>query len=273
MNLEQKINAAYQYIQNQLNNFTPTVGLILGSGLGDLAEEIENPIYISYHDIPGFLQSTVQGHKGRLVVGTLQGKKVIAMQGRFHFYEGYPIAETTIPTRVMAKLGVEQMIITNAAGAVNETFEPGDLMLITDHINFANVNPLIGHNLDDFGPRFPDTSQAYNSELLSIAKNTAKMLNIKIREGVYQFSSGPTYETPSETKVARYLGADVVGMSTVPEVMVAVHSGIKVLGISCVTNMAAGILDQPLNHEEVIETSALAKEKFISLVKNILKNS
>jgi len=269
-NLINKIKSATNYIKSKLNNQKPSIGLILGSGLGVLADEIKNQTIIPYNEIPGFLQSTVEGHKGQLVIGELEGKTVIAMQGRFHFYEGYSIQEITLPVRMMKLIGVETIIVTNAAGAVNKDYNPGDLMLITDHINFGFDNPLIGINMDDFGPRFPDTSESYHLELQSIAKTSANKLNINLKEGVYQFSSGPTYETPAETRVARSLGADVVGMSTVPEVLVAVHSGLKVLGISCVTNMAAGILDQPLNHEEVIETSAMAREKFISLIKNII---
>lgn len=268
--LTQKIDAATEFIKSKLNNHKPSIGLILGSGLGILADEITNPTVIQYNEIPGFLKSTVEGHKGQLVIGELEGKTVIAMQGRFHFYEGYSIQEITLPVRVMKKLGVEILIVTNAAGAVNEKFNPGDLMLITDHINFGFGNPLIGVNLDDFGPRFPDTSESYDSKLQELAKTTGEKLDINLKEGVYQFSSGPTYETPAETRVARSLGADVVGMSTVPEVLVAIHSGIKILGISCVTNMAAGILDQPLDHQEVIETSELAREKFISLIKTII---
>ena len=271
MDIIEKINSAADFIRSKIGDNQPEVALILGSGLGELANAINNPIYIPFEEIPGFLSSTVSGHQGRLVVGELENKFVIAMQGRFHYYEGYPINEVTIPVRAMSKLGVSTLIVTNAAGAVNESYEPGDLMLIEDHINFANVNPLIGINLDDFGPRFPDTSQAYNGKLMEIALSASKTTGIDLKQGVYQYSTGPTYETPAETRVARSLGADVVGMSTVPEVMVAVHSGIKVLGISCVTNMAAGILDQPLDHSEVIETGANVKDKFINLVKEILK--
>ena len=269
--LSQKIENSVLYIQSKID-FQPEIGMILGSGLGVLADEIEHAIIIPYNEIPGFLTSTVEGHKGQLVIGELRGKKVMAMQGRFHFYEGYPIQEITLPVRVMAKLGVEYMIVTNAAGAVNKKYSPGDLMLIQDHINFGFDNPLIGENLSDFGPRFPDTSESYNNELQQIARKCANELKINIQEGVYQFSSGPTYETPAETRVARLMGADVVGMSTVPEVLVAVHSGLKVLGISCVTNMASGILDQPLDHQEVIDTSALAREKFTQLIKSIVEN-
>ncbi|MBW8049710.1 MAG: purine-nucleoside phosphorylase [Cytophagales bacterium] len=275
MNLE-KINQATNFIKEKIH-FTPEIGLILGSGLGSLADEIENPVKISYNTIPGFPHlpadkqgSTVTGHAGQLVLGKLEGKQVIAMQGRFHYYEGYSLQEATIPVRVMKKTGVEKIIVTNAAGGVNETFEPGDLMIITDHINFAFANPLIGKNYNEFGPRFPDTSEAYAPELIKVVKEVAASQNINIKEGVYQFSSGPTYETPAETKAARFLGADAVGMSTVPEVLVAVHSGIKVVGISCITNMASGMNNQPLSHDEVIETTERVKGMFCKLVRGIV---
>ena len=221
--------------------------------------------------MPNFPISTVEGHEGRLVIGTLQGKTVVAMQGRFHYYEGYKMEEVTFPIRVMKLLGVKTLIVTNAAGAVNTSFKPGDLMIITDHINLSGNNPLIGKNLDLFGPRFPDMSNAYNKELRKIAKNVANSINIDIKEGVYAMMSGPTYETPAEIKMIRILGGDAVGMSTVPEVIVANHCGIKVVGISCLTNMAAGILEQPLNHEEVIETSNKVKNNFITLMKTLIK--
>lgn len=254
------------------SKYKPQIGLILGSGLGSLADLIEDPEYYPYEELPNFPVSTVQGHEGRLVIGKLEGKIVVAMQGRFHYYEGYPMNVVTFPIRVMKKLGVEKLIVTNAAGSVNTSFKPGDLMIIKDHINFSGTSPLIGKNLDDFGPRFLDMSAAYNPNLIKIAKDTAKDLGIDIKEGVYTMFSGPTYETPAEVRMARVLGADAVGMSTVPEVIVARHSDIEVLGISCLTNMAAGILDQPLDHEEVIETSNKAKKSFMALTKGIIKN-
>ena len=222
--------------------------------------------------MPNFPISTVEGHEGRLVIGTLQGKTVVAMQGRFHYYEGYKMEEVTFPIRVMKLLGVKTLIVTNAAGAVNTSFKPGDLMIITDHINLSGNNPLIGKNLDLFGPRFPDMSNAYNKELRKIAKNVANSINIDIKEGVYAMMSGPTYETPAEIKMIRTLGGDAVGMSTVPEVIVANHCGMKVVGISCITNMAAGILEQPLNHEEVIETSNQVKNNFIKLMETLVNS-
>ncbi len=265
------VKQSADFIKNKLDA-TPEIGLILGSGLGVLADEIENPIAIPYSDIPNFPVSTVHGHAGQLVIGTLEGKTVVAMQGRFHFYEGYSMDKVTFPVRVMKLLGVEKLIVTNAAGGVNESFKPGDLMLISDHINFMGTNPLIGPNDDRFGTRFPDMSNPYDKEFMALARKIAGELNIKIQEGVYVGNTGPTYETPAEVRMARVLGGDAVGMSTVPEVIVANHSGMRVLGISCITNMAAGILDQPLDHDEVIETTEKVKHDFLRYVKEITKN-
>lgn len=259
-----------QYIQSKITA-TPEIGLILGSGLGILADEIENAVAIPYSEIPNFPVSTVHGHAGQLVIGQLSGKTVIAMQGRFHHYEGYSMDKVTFPVRVMKLLGVEKLIVTNAAGGVNKEFTPGDLMLITDHINFMS-NPLIGANDERFGPRFPDMSSAYDKEFQQVARTVAADLNITIQEGVYFGLTGPTYETPAEIRMIRTLGGDAVGMSTVPEVIVANHSSMRVLGISCITNMAAGILDQPLNHEEVIETTEKVKSTFLLYVKELVKN-
>lgn len=261
---------ASQFIENKIS-FKPELGLILGSGLGVLADEIDNPVVVKYEDIPYFPRSTVEGHKGQLVIGYINGKSVIAMQGRFHYYEGHDINEVVFPVRVMKQLGVEKLIVTNAAGGANDTYTPGDLMLINDHINFASTNPLIGKNIAELGPRFPDMSRAYDRDFLEIARKTANELGISLKEGTYMWLTGPTYETPAEVKMARILGADAVGMSTVPEVITAVHMGLRVLGISCITNMAAGILDQPLAHEEVIETTERVKEKFVALIKKIIE--
>ncbi|MFJ7975227.1 purine-nucleoside phosphorylase [Peribacillus sp. JNUCC 23] len=265
----EKIEKAASFIKEKFNA-TPEIGLILGSGLGVLADEIENAVKIPYSEIPEFPVSTVEGHAGQLVLGELSGKKVVAMQGRFHYYEGYPMELVTFPVRVMKLLGVEKMIVTNAAGSVNESFVPGDLMLITDHINYTGTNPLIGPNDERFGPRFPDMSEAYSKQLRAKAKEIATSLQLDTKEGVYLGFSGPTYETPAEIRLARVMGGDAVGMSTVPEVIIARHSGIEVLGISCITNMAAGILDQPLSHEEVIETTEKVKSSFLSFVKEIV---
>ncbi|EJL41005.1 purine nucleoside phosphorylase [Brevibacillus agri] len=248
----------------------PTIGLVLGSGLGVLADEIENPVVIPYHEIPGFTVSTVVGHKGQLVIGKLQGKQVVAMQGRFHFYEGHGLDAVVFPIRVMKLLGVETIIVTNAAGGINEGYDPGDLMLISDHINMTFRNPLIGPNDDELGARFPDMSEAYSKELRQLAHQVASEQGIKLREGVYVGLLGPSYETPAEIRMLRLLGGDAVGMSTVPEVIVARHMKVKVLGISCISNMAAGILEQPLSHDEVMETTEKVKTQFLALVNGIV---
>lgn len=265
-----KFNQAAQYVEERIN-IKPEIGMILGSGLGEMAEYIEDRVAINYVDIPGFPVSTVEGHAGRLVAGKLMGKPVLAMQGRFHFYEGYPMEEVTFPVRVMKLLGIKYLIVTNAAGGVNREFEPGDLMAINDHINMMGSNPLKGKNLDQFGPRFPAMTGAYDKQLLDIAHQCATRKQIQLRSGVYCSVQGPSYETPAEIKMVETIGGDAVGMSTVPEVIVARHCGIKVLGISCITNMAAGILDRPPNHEEVLEVGRQAKDKFIALLKEIIK--
>ncbi len=271
MDYMKKVSEGIRFIKSKTKEI-PTIGLVLGSGLGGLGEKIENPIIIKYKDIPNFPVSTVEGHKGQLILGELGNKNVIAMQGRFHYYEGYLLKEIVFPIRVMIGLGIDNLIVTNAAGGVDEDFCPGDLMIIKDHINFTGQNPLIGQNFDDLGPRFVDMTKAYDEGLISIAKKAGEDLGISLKEGVYMWFTGPTYETPAEIKLARTLGASAVGMSTVPEVIVAAHQGIKVLGISCITNMAAGILDQPLKHDEVIETSLMVKDKFERLVVEILFN-
>ncbi|EKN69673.1 purine nucleoside phosphorylase [Neobacillus bataviensis LMG 21833] len=270
MNFE-TIQKAASFLKEKYAN-TPRIGLILGSGLGVLAEEITNPVKIPYNEIPDFPVSTVEGHAGQLVFGMLNGIEVVAMQGRFHFYEGYSMDKVTFPVRVMKELGIEMLIVTNAAGGVNESFSAGDLMIITDHINNMGTNPLIGPNDSNLGVRFPDMSEAYSKELRVVAKEIAGRLNINVKEGVYFGNPGPVYETPAEIRMVRAMGGDAVGMSTVPEVMVARHSGMKVLGISCISNMAAGILDQPLSHDEVIETTERVKADFLSYVKEIVKN-
>lgn len=272
MNYLDKINTSVKYIQSKIPSTKPKVGLILGSGLGGLAEKIKNPTIIKYESIPNFPVSTVEGHLGQLVIGELGDKVVVAMQGRFHYYEGYPLRDVTFPIRVLISLGIDTLIVTNAAGGANKSFKPGDLMIIKDHINFTGQNPLMGVNLNEKGPRFVDMTYAYDKDLVNVAKETGESLGLDLKEGVYMWFTGPTYETPSEVKLATILGADAVGMSTVPEVIIAKHEGIKVLGISCITNMAAGILDQPLNHEEVVETSMKVKDEFENLIVGILKN-
>lgn len=263
------LTEATAFIKERLP-FEPEIGLILGSGLGDLANEIENPIVIKYNDIPHFPVSTVEGHAGQFVIGMFEGRKVIAMQGRFHFYEGYSMQTCTFPVKVMKLIGVKNLLLTNAAGGVNTAYIPGDLMLLSDHINFAGTNPLIGKNDDKFGPRFPDASNVYDKDLNKEIKVLAKKLDIRMQEGVYAMTTGPSYETPAEVRMLRVLGADAVGMSTVPEALVANHMGMKVTGISCITNMAAGILDQPLHHGEVVETANMVKKTFTTLIKNIV---
>jgi len=247
------------------------IGLILGSGLGGYAEKIENKRFVSYGDLPGFPQSRVEGHKGRFVIGELFGKTVICMQGRFHYYEGYPQSQIALAIRVMKRLGVEKLLLTNAAGGVNLDFEPGDLMLISDHINFSGSHPLLGTNDEDFGPRFPDQTNVYDRDLRAGVRAAAKEAGVKLQEGVYMMFSGPSFESPAEIVFSRTVGASAVGMSTVPEAIAAAHCGIKTVGISLITNMAAGILDQKLTHEEVQETAAIASEKFSKLVDQIIK--
>ena len=260
------------YINSKISSlgFIPEIGIILGSGLGEIADEIKG-IEISYSEIPGFKSSGVHGHAGKLVIGKLGSKTVVAMQGRLHYYEGNTIQEVVYPVKVMKLLGIEKLIVTNAAGGVNTNYTPGDLMIIDDHLNLLGNNPLIGKNNDELGPRFLDMSYAYDKSFIDLAEKTAKELNIKTQKGVYVAMTGPTYETPSEVRMLRTLGADAVGMSTVPEVIVANHMGVKVFGISCITNMAAGILDQPLNHEEVIETANIVKKDFKALVKALIE--
>lgn len=258
------------YINEKTNNFKPEIGIILGSGLGDFVNNFES-ISISYSEIPDFEKSTIQGHAGKLVFANIKGKNAIIMQGRFHFYEGHPMQKVVYPVKVMKKLGVKTLIVTNAAGAVNKALVPADLMLITDHINFMGTNPLIGENDANLGTRFPDMSEVYSKDLIEVAVDCAKEIDIEIKKGVYAASTGPSYETKAEVKMFRTLGADAVGMSTVPEAIVANYCGIKVLGISCISNYAAGITETPLAHSEVIETTNIAKNKFQSLLLKILE--
>lgn len=259
------INGCVKVIREK-TDFVPEVGLILGSGLGDYAEKIEDKIIIPYSELPEFPVSTVAGHAGRFILGNINGRKVIAMQGRVHYYEGYTQRKITLPVRIMKALGVEKMIITNAAGGVNKEFGAGTLMLIQDHINYSGSNPLIGENPEEFGARFPDMSNIYSKEYRSKLKEIAKEEGISLAEGTYMMFSGPSYETPAEVRMARILGGDAVGMSTVPEAIVCSQMGIKVLGISCITNCAAGILDQPLNHAEVVETANRVKGEFVKVI-------
>ncbi len=248
----------------------PRVGLVLGSGLGGFADELGDATALPYGEIPGFARSTVEGHAGRLVLGEVENVPVAVMQGRFHYYEGYSFAEVTFPIRVLALLGVRALVLTNAAGGINNAFSPGSLMIITDHINMMGANPLRGPNDERFGPRFPDMSEVYDLEFQRIATEEARALGIELRHGVYAAMCGPSYETPAEIRMLRILGADAVGMSTVPEAIVARHMGVRVLGISCITNMAAGILNQPINHQEVMEMGERVRDQFARLLRRLV---
>ena len=270
MTLSTRIQNAVEFIRTR-TDAVPSIGLILGSGLGDFADTLENRQVIPFTDIPDFPAATVPGHTGAFVFGTKHGKSVVCLQGRLHYYEGHPMNVLTMPVRIMAKLGVKTLLLTNAAGGVNKDYRPGDLMLITDHINYSGMNPLIGEYHEDFGPRFPDVTDLYSSGLRLKLKLAAVEAGIPLRQGVYMMFSGPSYETPAEIRMARILGADAVGMSTVPEAIVAAQCGIKCLGISCITNLAAGVSPHKLSHQEVIATAAMAHDKFHTLVDLILK--
>ena len=264
------LNKAVDFIKGKIGDFTPEVGIILGSGLGELADEYCE-IAINYSDIPGFEASTVSGHKGRLVFAEINGKKVVMMQGRFHYYEGHSIQKVVLPVKVMKKLGVKTLIITNAAGGVNPNFRPSDLMIITDHINYMGINPLIGANDDSMGERFPDMSEIYNSDLVDMVQKIGDSIGVDLQEGVYMALTGPSYETPAEVKMAGILGADAVGMSTVPEAIVASWAKMDVIGISCICNSAAGVSTVGLSHEDVIRAANIAKDKFKKLILEVLK--
>ena len=264
-----EIQSAAALLRERLGE-PPLCALVLGSGLGGFADVIESPSMLSYSEIPGFPASTAPGHAGRFVAGEIEGTRLLAMQGRFHCYEGWDAARIAFPVRVLREYGIQALVLTNAAGGVNMDFEPGDFMIISDHLNLSGRNPLVGPNDERIGPRFPDMSKAYNPALRSLAKAAAAKLGIGIREGVYAWFLGPSFETPAEIRMARALGADAVGMSTVPEAIAAVHCGLRVLGISCITNMAAGILDQPISGEEVLEISAKRQPEFSALVREII---
>lgn len=259
------------FLRAQLKGFTPKIAMVLGSGLGGLGDEVEHPIFADYKDIPHFKASTAPGHKGRLVFGTLEGQNVAVMQGRMHHYEGYSYEEVTYAVRVLRLLGCEILIVTNAAGCVNTDWNAGDLMLITDQIKMFSESPLRGENLPEFGVRFPDASHLYTPRLQQLARETAAERSIPLREGVYFYCYGPQYETPAEIRAARILGGDAVGMSTAPEVIAAGHCGMEVLGITLLSNMAAGILDQPLSEQEVLDAAEAAREKFTGLIRACLR--
>ena len=257
-------------LQARLNGFCPKVLLILGSGLGALADAVEDPIAVPYAQVPPMKRSTAPDHAGQFVFGRLAGTDVAVMQGRLHTYEGWSYADVSFPVRVVRLLGARALLVTNAAGAVNTDFSAGDIMLITDHIKFFGASPLQGPNLDELGPRFPDMSRVYTPALQDVARQCAASLDIPLRQGVYMFFPGPQYETPAEVRAARLLGADAVGMSTVPEAITAAHCGMDVLGFTLCTNMAAGVLDQPLSGEEVIAAGQAAGPRFSALVKACL---
>jgi len=259
-------------IQTRIGSFVPEVSLILGSGLGSLGDLVEDPVVVPYGDIPHFRVSTAPGHKGQLVFGVLAGKRVAVMQGRMHHYEGYSYEEVSYAVRVLRLLGCEKLVLTNAAGGVNQKFQVGDLMLITDHIKLFLESPLRGENLEQFGPRFPDMSFLYTPALQEMARSCAKELNIPLREGVYMYFPGPQFETPAEVRAARTLGGDAVGMSTVPEAITAGHCGMQVLGFTLVTNMAAGVTQQRLSGDEVNAAAEAAREKFSRLILACLRN-
>ncbi|NLY81782.1 MAG: purine-nucleoside phosphorylase [Clostridiales bacterium] len=270
MDIQKRVDAGAEFLKELINE-TPRIGVVLGSGLGDFANKLVNPIKVSYKDIPKFPQSTILGHAGTLYFGKLNEIPVVLMSGRLHYYEGYSQSEVTIPIRIMSKLGIETLILTNAAGGINLEFTAGELMLISDHINLSGSNPLIGPNQDEFGPRFPDMSDTYTKELRYSLLKSAKKESIDLKEGVYAMMSGPSFETPAEIKYLRRIGADAVGMSTVPEAIVASHCGLKVIGISCITNMAAGVLNQKLSHEEVFETANRVKSSFAQVLELAIK--
>jgi len=258
------------FLKNKIKT-TPDVGIILGSGLGDIVDSVENKIVIPYSDIPGFPISTVKGHAGNLIFGEIADKEILIMQGRFHFYEGHSISKVVFGVRIMGLMGIKTLFVTNAAGGINTSFQPGDLMVIKDHINLSGENPAIGEDSLNFGPRFFDMTYAYDRELIEEAKKVFSENDVPYNEGIYTFLKGPCYETPAEVKMLEIMGADAVGMSTVPEVIAARQMGIRVFGVSCITNMAAGISDVTLSHQEVMDTSFKARERFIKVVCDMIK--
>lgn len=260
---------AAQFIRSK-GNADASVGIVLGSGLGAFAEDLGQPLAIPYDEIPGFAHATVEGHAGRLVIGTAEGVSVAAMQGRFHFYEGYGLEDVTFPIRVLKLLGVRTLILTNAAGSLNTELSPGSLMVISDHINLMGVNPLIGPNDERFGPRFPDLTSTYDPALQQVVIEEAKAVDVEMRRGVYAALTGPSYETPAEIHMVRTLGADAVGMSTVPEAIVARHMDLRVIGISCITNLAAGVSDRPVDHSQVIATGERVRVQFTELIRRVI---
>lgn len=266
----QQVDEAVAALKTAAPGAVPDVAIVLGSGLGDFANRLEGSVSIPYGDLPGWPASNVIGHEGRLVIGSLAGKRVAALSGRVHYYEGHALRTVTFGTRVIGRLGVKALILTNAAGGINVNLTPGTLMVIDDHINLLGSNPLVGPNEDRFGPRFPDMSDVYSTRLRGLADAAARAQGLPIGHGVYVAVHGPSYETPAEIRYLRTIGADAVGMSTVPEAIVARHMGVEVLGISCITNAAAGVLPQPLNHDEVMEVARRVRGVFGSLLEGII---
>lgn len=259
-----------EYIKEKIKGKNPKIAIVLGSGLGGLAKEIKNETVIKYKDIPNFPVSTVEGHAGELIIGDLNGTEVIAMNGRFHYYEGYEVAHTAYPIRVFSLLGIEDIILTNAAGGINTDIEQGSLMIINDHLSFFAESVLRGKNLEEFGDRFPDMSETFDKDLSKKLKEVINKHTGRAQEGVYAYMKGPTFETPAEIRALRILGADAVGMSTVPEAIIAHHCGIKCVGVSCITNMAAGVLDEKLSYDDVKQTAEKVKIKFKEIVKEYI---
>lgn len=270
-NYSKMIEEAVEYIKSAISDI-PEIAIILGSGLGALTNEIENGTTLKYENIPNFKVSTVAGHAGELIAGTIKGRKVLIMSGRFHYYEGHSMDIVTLPIRVFAKLGIKNLIVTNAAGGIGDNLNPGSIMLINDHLSFMCPSPLIGANLDEFGPRFPDMTQIYTNKYLTLAKETAAALDIEVSTGVYCYFRGPQYETPAEIRAIKLLGADAAGMSTVPEAIVARHCQMNILGISLITNKAAGLGNGELSHEEVSQIAKTSGEKMVKLVSSVIEN-
>ncbi|HCY87038.1 MAG TPA: purine-nucleoside phosphorylase [Desulfobacteraceae bacterium] len=270
----EQIRKAAEFISSRISHTSecrrPKFGLVLGSGLGSFADQLTHKVSIGFEEIPHFPVSTVEGHEGRMVIGDYKGVVLLVLQGRFHYYEGYSMDEVTFPIRCMRYMNIPNLIVTNAAGSVDENYEPGDLMLIRDHIKFHGDSPLRGPNIDEFGPRFNDMSDPYTGEIRELAKKCADTLGIFLKEGVYYYFAGPSYETASEVRAINILGANAVGMSTVPEVIVGAHGGMKVMGLSCITNMATGISGKPVRHGDVIRAGETVKDKFIRLVSSII---
>lgn len=270
MTLFQKLEEAAEYIKKQ-RDIRPQVGVVLGSGLGAFVDQIQDKVTLAYDDIPHFKQTTVEGHEGRLILGKIGNVEVAVMQGRYHAYEGHHTDQVVFPVRLLARLGIDSIILTNASGGVNESYKAGDLVMITDHINLSGQNPLVGPNIAELGPRFPDMTKAYDPKLQEILLSQAKILGVDLKKGVYAGVLGPTYETPSEVRMIRILGGDLVGMSTVPESIAANHLGLSVAGISCVTNMAAGIENVKLQHSDIKEQALKVMQKFSSLIVESIK--